>query len=57
MLRPTQPRKRNYSRICSRPLLYCTPVRRVFLQRVVQAATFGTTLFNGRGGHGNMFIA
>jgi hypothetical protein len=32
MLQPTQPRKRNYSRICSRPLLYCTPVRGVFLQ-------------------------
>src|SRR5215467_12388717 len=33
---PTQPWKRNDSRICSRPLLYCTPVRCVFLQRVVK---------------------
>jgi hypothetical protein len=30
MLQPTQPRKRNYSRICSRPLFYCTPVRASF---------------------------
>ena len=36
VVQPTQPWKRNYSRICSRPLLYCTPVRCVFLQRVVK---------------------
>jgi len=36
VVQPTQPRKRNYSRICARPLLYYTRVWRVFLQRVVK---------------------